>query len=188
MMAMGAGELGLTEEEIKSIVDDWRAASPNIVQFWWDVDAAATTTITERCETTTHGLRFEYKSGILFITLPSGRKLAYVQPAIGENRFGGQAITFMGLTMAKKWERVETFGAKIAENLTQAVARDILCYAMQNLKDRFICGHVHDEMIIEAPKGTSLQEICDIMGQTPPWAKGLPLRADGYVTPFYKKD
>lgn len=138
--------------------------------------------------TETHGIYFQYQSGLLFITLPSGRRLSYVRPRIGENRFGGESVTYEGTGIAKKWERIESYGPKFVENIVQAISRDILCYAMRTLSYCFIVGHVHDELIIECEKDGSLSSLCEQMGRTPPWAKGLILRADGYECEFYKKD
>lgn len=188
MKAMGGSDLGLSDAELKQIVGDWRTASPNIVQLWWDVDKAVTTCITSRLDTKTHGLKFSYKSGFLFIELPSGRCLAYVKPRIGENQFGGKAVTYEGVGSTKKWERIESYGPKFVENIVQAIARDLLMNAMKNLRDYDIVAHVHDELIIECPLDTSLSEICKIMAKTPSWASSLVLRADGYECEFYKKD
>ena len=188
LKAMGAIEAGMREEELAPLVQAWRAASPNIVRFWWDIDRAAKTAVFEREKAVVGNIGFKYESGFLFITLPSGRRLAYVKPRKGENKFGEPAITYEGVGGTKKWERIETYGPKIVENIVQGISRDILCFAMKSLRDRRICMHIHDELVIEAPEGTSLEEICDIMGRTPPWASGLNLRADGYVTPWYKKD
>ena len=185
---MGALDMGLAEEELQPLVDSWRAANPNIVQFWWDVDHAVKECIKKRVPTETHGIRFSYQSGMLFITLFSGRRLAYVKPRIGENRFGGESVTYMGVGSTKKWERLESYGPKFVENIVQATARDILCYAMQTLKNCAIVAHVHDEIIIEADKRMSVEAVCEQMGRTPPWAEGLKLRADGYSCPFYQKD
>lgn len=188
LKAMGAIEAGMREEELAPLVQAWRAASPNIVRFWWDIDRAAKKAVFERKKAVVGNIWFKYESGFLFITLPSGRRLAYVKPRRGENKFGEPAITYEGVGGTKKWERIETYGPKIVENIVQGISRDILCFAMKSLRDRRICMHIHDELVIEAPEGTSLEEICDIMGRTPPWAEGLNLRADGYVTPWYKKD
>ena len=188
LKAMGALEAGMTEEELQSLVDSWRAANPNIVRFWWDVDRAVKDCIRQRVPTETHGLRFDYRSAMLFITLPSGRRLAYVKPRIGENQFGGESLTYMGVSGAKKWERLESYGPKFVENIVQGTARDILCYAMQTLKNCSIVAHVHDEIIIEADRRMSVAAVCEQMGRTPPWAKGLKLRADGYECEFYQKD
>ena len=188
LKAMGALEAGMTEEELQSLVDSWRAANPNIVRFWWDVDRAVKDCISQRVPTETHGLRFDYRSAMLFITLPSGRRLAYVKPRIGENQFGGESLTYMGVSGAKKWERLESYGPKFVENIVQGTARDILCYAMQTLKNCAIVAHVHDEIIIEADRRMSVEAVCEQMGRTPPWAKGLKLRADGYECEFYQKD
>ena len=188
LKAMGALEAGMTEEELQPLVDSWREANPNIVRFWWDVDRAVKDCIRQRVPTETHGLRFDYRSAMLFITLPSGRKLAYVKPRIGENRFGGESVTYMGVSGTKKWERLESYGPKFVENIVQGTARDILCYAMQTLKNCAIVAHVHDEIIIEADRRMSVEAVCEQMGMTPPWAKGLKLRADGYECEFYQKD
>ena len=188
LKAMGALEAGMTEDELQPLVDSWREANPNIVQLWWEADRAAKECIKNRMQTETHGIRFEYQSGMMFIMLPSGRRLAYVKPRIGENRFGGESVTYMGTGGTKKWERLETFGGKLVENIVQAVSRDILCYAMQTLKNCAIVATVHDEIIIEADRRMSVEAVCEQMGRTPPWAKGLLLRADGYECPFYQKD
>ena len=188
LKAMGAIEMGLQEEELKPLVDAWRTANPMIVKLWWEVDRAVTRAVSDKTATETHGIRFTCQSGMLFITLPSGRRLAYVRPRIGENQFGGSAITYMGTNAAKQWARLESYGPKFVENIVQAISRDILCYAMQALRDCAIVAHVHDEVILEADPGMSLEAVCERMGRTPPWAQGLLLRADGYATPFYKKD
>lgn len=188
LKAMGALEAGMTEEELQTLVDSWREANPNIVRFWWDVDRAVKDCIRQRVPTETHGLHFDYRSAMLFITLPSGRRLAYVKPRIGENQFGGESVTYMGVGGTKKWERLESYGPKFVENIVQGTARDILCYAMQTLKNCSIVAHVHDEVIIEADRRMSVTAVCEQMGRTPPWAKGLKLRADGYECEFYQKD
>ena len=188
LKAMGAIEMGLKEDELKPLVDAWRTANPMIVKLWWEVDRAVTRAVSDKTATETHGIRFTCQSGMLFITLPSGRRLAYVKPRIGENQFGGSAITYMGTNAAKQWARLESYGPKFVENIVQAISRDILCYAMQALRDCAIVAHVHDEVILEADPGMSLETVCEWMGRTPPWAQGLLLRADGYATPFYKKD
>ena len=188
LKAMGALEAGMTEDELQPLVDSWREANPNIVQLWWDVDRATKECIKKRMPTETHGIRFDYQSGMMFAMLPSGRRLAYVKPCIGENRFGGESVTYMGVGGTKKWERLESYGAKFVENLVQGIARDILCYAMQTLKNCAIVGHIHDEIIIEADRRMSVEAVCEQMGRTPPWAKGLLLRADGYECDFYQKD
>lgn len=188
LKAMGALEMGLQEDELQPLVASWRESNPKIVQFWWDVDRAAKEAIQLRTETVTHGIRFIYQSAMLFIELPSGRRLSYVKPRMGENRFGGESITYEGTGGTKKWERIESYGPKIVENITQAISRDILAYAMKTLSHCFIVAHVHDELIIECPQAVSLEAICDQMGKTPPWIEGLALRADGYETMFYKKD
>lgn len=188
LKSMGALDMGLAEEELQPLVDAWRTSNPNIVQFWWDVDNAVKIAIKQKTTTETHGIYFIYQSGMLFIKLPSGRKLAYVKPKIGVNQFGGEAVTYEGVGATKKWERIESYGPKFVENIVQAISRDILSYAMHTLRHYFICGHVHDELIIECPMDESLDIICEQMGITPPWMKGLQLRADGYETMFYKKD
>ena len=188
LKAMGALEAGMTEDELQPLVDSWRASNPNIVSFWWAIDHAVKDCIKKRMPTETHGIRFDYQSGMLFITLFSGRRLAYVKPRIGENRFGGESVTYMGVGSAKKWERLESYGPKFVENIVQATARDILCYAMQTLKNCAIVATVHDEIIIEADMRMSVEAVCEQMGRTPPWAKGLVLRADGYSCSFYQKD
>ena len=188
LKSMGALEMGLAEEELQPLVDMWRSSNPHIIELWWDVDRAVKECIKKRISTETHGIRFVYQSGMMFITLPSGRRLAYVKPRIGENRFGGESVTYMGVGGTKKWERLETFGGKLVENIVQAVSRDILCYAMRILSCCSIVAHVHDEIIIEADRRMSLAAVCEQMGRTPPWAKGLLLRADGYECDFYQKD
>lgn len=188
LKAMGAIEMGLTEEELPPLVDAWRQANPNIVKFWWDVDRAVMEAVKYKHATTDYGLTFSCRSGMLFITLPSGRKLAYVKPKVGTNKFGGECITYEGVGGTKKWERLDSYGPKFVENIVQATARDILCYAMRTLRCCSIVMHIHDELVIEADPKVSLDAVCEQMGRTPPWAKGLLLRADGYATPFYKKD
>ena len=188
LKAMGALEMGLTEEELLPLVDAWRQANPNITKLWWDVDRAAMEAVRFKHTNETHGITFACKSGMLFITLPSGRQLAYVKPKIGTNKFGGDCITYEGVGGTKKWERLDSYGPKFVENIVQATARDILCYAMNTLRNCSIVMHIHDEVVIEADRRMSLQAVCDQMGRTPPWAKGLQLRADGYETDFYKKD
>lgn len=188
LKAMGALDMGLEEEELQPLVDSWRAANPNIMRFWWDVDRCVKDTVKNRVTTETHGIRFFYQSGMLFIQLPSGRRLSYVKPRMGENRFGAEAVTYEGVGGTKKWERIESYGPKFVENIVQAISRDILAYAMRTLSYCFICGHVHDELIIECSMGVSLEVVCEQMGRTPPWISGLLLRADGYECSFYKKD
>lgn len=188
LKAMGALEMGIPEEELKPLVDAWRDANPNITELWWDVDRAVKEAVDLRTTSETHGIQFVYESGFLFICLPSGRRLAYVKPRIGENRFGGESVTYEGVGGTKKWERLESYGPKFVENIVQALSRDILCYAMKTLRFCNIVAHVHDEIIIEADPRVSLEAVCERMGRTPPWAEGLILRADGYETPFYKKD
>lgn len=190
LKAMGALNMGVREEELQPLVNAWRQANPHIVRFWWDVDKAAMTTVRERTITQAHGIRFQYQSGMLFITLPSGRRLCYVKPKIELNRFGKESVTYEGVGDSKKWMRIESYGPKFVENIVQAASRDILAEAMQRLNRTgyHIVMHVHDECVIEAPTDSSLKEICRIMSETPSWANGLPLRADGYVCNFYKKD
>lgn len=188
MKAMGGSDMGLSDNELKQIVDDWRNASPHITTLWWDVDRAIKKAVEEKTHTETHGIAFSCGSGFLFITLPSARKLAYVKPRIGENKFGGESVTYMGVGMSKKWERLESYGPKFVENIVQAIARDILFYSMQTLSHCFMVATVHDEIIIECDKRMSLEAVCKQMSRTPPWAKGLLLRADGYECEFYRKD
>ena len=190
LKAMGALSMGVPEEELKPLVDAWRGSNPNIVKLWWDVDRAASTCVREKVPTETHGVRFFYQSGMLFIVLHSGRRLVYVKPRMGINRYGSETVTYEGVGTQKKWLRLESYGPKFVENIVQATARDILVEAMQRLdaKGYKIVMHVHDEAVIEAPADTSLEDICSVMGETPAWAKGLLLRADGYVCDFYKKD
>ena len=188
LKAFGALESGMKEDELKPLVDAWRAANPNIVEFWWAVDRAAKDCIKERSTKVTHGIRFIYQSGMMFIELPSGRRLSYVKPRIGENQFGGESVTYMGLDLSKKWARIESYGPKLVENITQAISRDILCYAMQTLRTMDIVAHVHDELIIECDEQVSLPVICEQMERTPPWAEGLLLRAEGFECRFYQKN
>lgn len=188
LKAMGALEMGLSEDELPALVSAWRQANPKIVQFWWAVDRAVMDAVTRKTTTKTHGIIFSARNGMLFITLPSGRSLAYVKPKIGENRFGGDCITYEGVGGTKKWEQLDSYGPKFVENIVQATSRDILCCAMQTLRCCSIVMHIHDEVVIEADRRMSLQAVCDQMGRTPPWASGLQLRADGYETDFYKKD
>ncbi|WP_054260582.1 DNA polymerase [Propionispora sp. 2/2-37] len=190
LKTMGALDMGLSEEELRPLVAAWRSANPNIVKLWWGVDKAAMTAVRERTTSSTHGIRFECKSGMLFITLPSGRRLAYVKPRIGINQFGSDCVTYEGVGVAKKWKRIETYGPKLVENIVQAISRDILCHAMGRLNSAGfpIVMSVHDEVVLEVTNGVSPEEVCRIMAETPPWAKGLILRADGFMCPFYKKD
>ena len=185
---MGAIEAGMLEEELQPLVDMWRETNPKIVSLWYAIDDCAKRAIMCKTTTTTHGIKFECRNGMLFIHLPSGRYLAYVRPKIGINRFGSDSITYEGVDSNKHWGRLETFGGKLTENIIQALSRDILCYAMQNLSNTFICAHIHDEVVIECSKDVSVEAICDIMGRTPPWANGLVLRADGFESMFYKKE
>ncbi|MCF2565375.1 DNA polymerase [Streptococcus pasteurianus] len=188
LKAMGALDRGLSEEELQPLVDSWRQANPNIVLFWWDVDRAVKTAIKEQIQTETHGIQFEVNKGMLFITLPSGRKLAYVKPRMGENQFGGESVTYEGTGTAKRWERLESYGPKFVENIVQAISRDILAYSINQLKSFQVVGHVHDEVIIECPIEQKLDEIASIMGIAPDWMSDINLRADGYECLFYQKD
>lgn len=188
LKSMGAIEMGLQEEELQPLVDAWRSSNQNICSFWWDIDRAVKSTIKMRTTTEVNGIKIYYRSGMLFIRLPSGRTLTYVKPRIGENRFGGESVTYEGVGATKKWERIESYGPKFVENIVQAISRDILMYALKTLSHCYIVGHIHDEVIIEASMDVSLETICEQMGRTPPWIPGLLLRADGYETMFYKKD
>nr|DAZ39497.1 MAG TPA: DNA polymerase I [Caudoviricetes sp.] len=188
LKAMGALEMGLAEEELKPLVNAWRASNPNIVKFWWDVDSVVKKCIKENKSQKTNNIEFHCMSGMLFIVLPSGRQLAYVKPRIGENIFGGESVTYEGIGGTKKWERIESYGPKFVENIVQAISRDILMYAMKTLRTCSVVAHVHDEVIIEADPRMSLDAVCEQMGRVPPWAKGLLLNADGYECDFYKKD
>ena len=188
LKAMGALEMGLSEEELRPLVSAWRSANPNIVRFWWDVDRAAMKAVRDRTVTETHGIRFGYQSGMLFITLPSGRRLSYVKPRIGTNQFGSDCVTYEGVGGTKKWERIESYGPKFVENIVQAISRDILSYAMQTLRHCSIVMHIHDEVVIEAGPEMSAEILCQQMSRTPPWAEGLLLIADGFDCSFYKKD
>jgi DNA polymerase len=188
LKAMGAIEMGLSEDELQPLVQAWRDANPNIVRFWWAVDSAAMNAVSNKTTDSVYGIEFTYKSGMLFITLPSGRKLTYVKPAIGENQFGSPCVTYEGVGGTKKWERLASYGPKFVENIVQATARDILCYSMKTLRNTSMVMHIHDEIVIEADKRMSLEAVCEQMGRTPPWAQGLLLRADGYETTFYRKD
>lgn len=190
LKAMGALNMGLHEEELKPLVDAWRQANPNIVRLWWEIDRAASNCVREKTATQCGGIKFIYQSGMMFIVLPSGRRLVYVKPKIGLNRYGNESVTFEGVGEQKKWLRLESYGPKFVENIVQATARDILAEAMLRLDAHGykIVMHVHDEVVIEAPADTSLEVVCMVMGQTPAWAHGLLLRADGYACDFYKKD
>ncbi|MFV0441902.1 MAG: DNA polymerase [Lachnospirales bacterium] len=188
LTAMGALDIGIAEEELKPLVDAWRLANPKINMLWWDVDKAVKDCVKQRVATSTHGIKFTYQSGFLFIHLPSGRKLAYVKPRIGENQFGGENVTYEGVGATKKWERIDSYGPKFVENIVQAISRDILMYAINTLRNCSIVAHVHDEVVIECDKRMSLNAVCEQMGRNVPWAEGLLLRADGYECEFYKKD
>ncbi|HEM5078203.1 TPA: DNA polymerase [Streptococcus suis] len=188
LKAMGALEMGLDEEELQPLVEAWRQSNPNIVLFWWDVDKAVKTAVKERTKTSTHGITFDVRSGLLFITLPSGRRLSYVKPKIGENQFGGEAVTYEGVATGKKWDRIESYGPKFVENIVQAISRDLLAYAMRLLGSEKIVGHVHDEVILEAETKQEVDDIATRMANTPDWIKDIHLRADGYECDFYQKD
>ena len=188
LKSMGALDMGLTEDDLQPLVDAWRMSNPFITKFWWDIDRAVKSTIIQRIQNEVRGINFMYKSGMLFIRLPSGRLLSYVKPKIGENKFGGESVTYEGIGATKKWERIESYGPKFVENIVQAVSRDILCYAMRTLSHCFIVGHVHDELIIECSPGVDLNVVCQQMGRSPDWMPNILLRADGYETFFYKKD
>ena len=187
LKAMGAIEMGLSEDELQPLVTMWRESNPHIVRYWWDVDEAVKETIQKHAETKVGNVSFIARNGMLFINLPSGRRLAYVKPRIGENQFGGESVTYMGIDANKKWSRIESYGPKFVENIVQAISRDILAYAMKTLSYCSIVGHVHDELIIECSPEVSLDAICEQMGRTPPWLPGIDLRADGYQCPFYQK-
>ena len=188
LISMGALDMGLTEDELQPLVDSWRASNPNITAFWWNVDNAVKTTIKMKIPTEVNGIKFLCRSGMLFIKLPSGRTLSYVKPRIGENRFGGESLTYEGIGSTKKWERIESYGPKFVENIVQAVSRDLLCFATRNLSYCFICGHVHDELIIECSQDVDYKSICNIMSRSPDWMPDILIRGDGYETKFYKKD
>ena len=188
LKSMGALEQGLKESELQPLVDAWRQANPNIVQLWWDIDRVAKDAIRLRTTNKTHGLTFTYQSGMLFMILPSGRRLCYVKPKIGTNKYGGESITYMGTDSSKKWTRLETYGPKLCENAIQALSRDLLAEAMKRLSGSLICGHVHDEIIAEVPSNVTVESLCAEMGKTPGWISGLLLKADGYDSQFYKKD
>ena len=189
LKAMGALDMGINEEELPILVNSWRFANPNIVNLWWDIDKAAKNTIIQQLDNEVKGIKFKFRSGILFIILPSGRHLCYLNPRVEIGNFGKESITYSGINSeTKKWDKIETYGAKLTENIVQAISRDILAYAMNNLKDYNIVAHVHDEVIIECNKGVSVDSICQQMSITPPWIEGLNLRAEGFESMFYKKD
>lgn len=188
LKAMGALDMGLKEDELQPLVDAWRQSNPNIVLFWWDVDKAVKTAVKQRNKTSTHGITFEVKSSLLFITLPSGRQLSYVKPKMRENQFGGESVTYEGITTGKKWDRIESYGPKFVENIVQAISRDLLAYAMRLLGNEKIVGHVHDEVILEAKSSQMVGEISALMANTPAWINDINLRADGYECQFYQKD
>ena len=191
LTSMGALDMGLQEEELQPLVSQWRNSNPHITKFWWDVDAAAVKAVKERTEMAMGKLCFTYRSGILFVTLPSGRKLSYIKPRMTQNRFGRESLSYEGVGESKKWMRIETYGPKLVENIVQATARDLLAQAMLRLRNKGfeIVMHIHDEAVLEVPEGISgVEEICQIMSEQPDWAAGLPLRADGYECAFYKKD
>lgn len=186
LKAMGALDMGLSEDELQPLVNAWRSSNPHITQLWWDIDAAVKKAVMYKTSVQSHGFRIYYKSGMLFIDLPSGRRLVYVKPRMGTNQFGSDSVTYEGINTGK-WTRIESYGPKFVENIVQAVSRDILAYAMKTLSHCFICGHVHDELIIECSPDGSLSAVCEQMGRTPPWISGLLLRADGYECSFYQK-
>ena len=188
LKAMGALEMGLTEAELPELVSAWRDANPHITEFWWAVDAAVKEAITKRDIAELGRLTFAYRGKCLYITLPSGRQLVYARPRLEENDYGGHSVTYFGVGQNKKWCKLESYGPKFTENIIQAISRDILCYAMMNLRQHDIVMHIHDEVVIDAPPELSLDEVCTVMGQTPPWTPGLLLRADGYECDFYRKD
>lgn len=188
LKAMGALDMGLDEDELQPLVDAWRQSNPNIVLFWWDVDKAVKTAVKQKIKTSSHGVIFEVKSGLLFITLPSGRQLSYVKPKMGENQFGGESVTYEGLGTGKKWDRIESYGPKFVENIVQATSRDLLAYAMRLLGNEKIVGHVHDEVILEVEASQQVDEISALMANTPVWMSNINLRADGYECQFYQKD
>lgn len=188
LISMGALEMGLPEEDLQPLVNAWRNSNPMITAFWWDVDRAVKTAIRQRIPSDVRGIKFFYKSGMLFIQLPSGRRLAYVKPRIGTNQFGGESVTYEGVGSMKKWERIESYGPKFVENIVQAISRDILCNAMKTLRHCFIVGHVHDVLIVECSLDVDMKVICEQMGRSPEWMPDILLRADGYETMFYKKD
>lgn len=188
LKAMGALEMGLKEEELNDLVSAWRKANPRIVSFWWEIGRAALTAVRKRTSLLCHGLVFSYQPDFLFITLPSGRKLAYLKPRIGKNRFGSESLSYEGTGSTKKWERLETYGPKLTENIVQGISRDLLCHAMKALEHTELCMHIHDEVILEAPQDMEVREICDIMSRSPDWAEGLILNADGFAAPWYRKD
>lgn len=191
LTSMGALKMGLTEEELPGLVSTWRSANPHITAFWWAVDEAAVTAVRDKKPSKVGRVSFEYKSGILFVTLPSGRKLSYVKPRMMLNKFGREGLTYEGIGESKKWMRLETYGPKLVENIVQAASRDILAEAMLRLeKEGFdIVCHVHDEVVLEVPDGkSSVEEVNEIMAVNPVWTEGLPLIAAGFESPFYKKD
>ena len=187
LTSMGALEQGLSEAELQPMVSAWRDANPNITELWWDVDKAVKNTVRKRTTNKTHGLTFSYQSGMMFMTLPSGRRLAYVKPRIEPNQYGGESVTYFGMDSNKHYSRLESYGPKFVENAIQAISRDLLADAMERLSNMAIVGHIHDEIIIECPADTSVDDVCRIMGLTPDWIKGLELRADGYECEFYEK-
>ena len=190
LVSMGALDMGLSEDDLPSLVAAWRRANPHITQFWWDVDKAAVEAVTKRAKTRAGRIGFEYRSGILFVMLPSGRKLAYVKPRMAVNKFGREGLTYEGILENKKWGRIETYGPKLVENIVQGTARDLLAEAMLRVERKGypIVMHCHDEIIAEVSEGSgSVEEMCEVMAVCPSWAAGLPLRADGYECPFYQK-
>lgn len=191
LKAFGAVALGIKETELKGIIDKWREANPNIIKLWWEVDKAAKNVITNKSTLMCYGLKFSYEKGIMFIELPSKRRLAYCKPRIGINALGLKCITYEGIGTGKKWERIESYGPKLVENIVQGIARDILAEAMMRLyKNGYkITMHIHDEVVLEVEENVStVEEVCRIMKISPTWAKDLPLNADGYECKFYKKE
>ena len=188
LKAMGALDMGIEEEELQPLVDAWRSSNPRIVQFWWDIDRAVKNAVKQKIPSDIGNIHIFCQSGMLFIRLPSGRTLSYVKPRMGVNQFGSESVTYEGVGGTKKWERIESYGPKFVENIVQAISRDVLMYSMKTLHHCFIVAHIHDELVIECSMGVSLPVVCEQMGRTPAWMKGLLLRADGYETMFYKKD
>ena len=198
LKAFGATKMGIAEKDLQGLVDAWRSANPAIVKYWWDCDRAARTAVTDKTTVivgngngegnTSNQISFIYDQGLLFIELPSGRRLAYQNPRLGTNRFGSECITYEGIVTGKKWGIIESSPGKWVENITQAVARDLLYHAMHTLRKYQIVMHVHDEIVIEADSDVEVRDICKLMSRVPDWAEGLPLEADGFECNFYKKD
>lgn len=191
MKNMGALAMGVKEEELPALIQHWRESNKAIVRYWWDIDRAVKQCVITHAPQRVGRVSFSYEKGILFIRLPSGRRLAYIKPRMGINRFGGESVTYEGIGEQKKWLRLETYGPKVVENIVQAASRDLLVAAMRRLshKGYKIVMHVHDEVVLEVSDGvSSVEEVCAIMAETPAWAEGLILNADGYECNFYKKD